>query len=212
MAKEIKTGPGVEELPPAGDERREVLKAREDSLQEQAEALASEREVYALDPNKMEIENELAQYFDELQVNDADPNYAYCWVQTGGSGRHVQRKLYMGWEVVKGNDPEAAALKGTDTTRRLGDVLLMKIHKDRKKVIDMREDYKKSQQELGVAGALEELQDKYAKYGARIHVASGAMAQQVGRMGNQALAQQQATRQMDQWIRQGRMPGMVMEQ
>jgi len=208
MAKrEMETG-----LPPAGDERREVLKEREDVLQEQAEVLADSQERYAVDLSKMEIENELAYYFDELEVAGALPEYAYVWVQSAGNGRHVQRKLSYGWEVVQGNSPEAAALKGNDTTRRLGDVILMRIHKDRKRMLDARDDYRKRQQQEGAAGALQEVADKYARYGARVHIASGDDAASVGRQAMHGMAEQAATRQTDQWLRQGRMPGMPMPQ
>lgn len=198
------------DLPPPGDERREVLKEREDVLQEAAERLANEREVEAIDPKAFEVENELAQHFDELEVHDADPNYTYCWVQSGGNGRHIQRKLYQGWEVVQGNDPAAAALKHVDTTRRLGDVLLMKIGKDRKRLLDQREDYKRRLQEEGVAGGLQELQDKYAQLGAKAGVINDEAL--MTRMANKAAARQVGAKQMETWIRQGRVPGMTMGQ
>ncbi len=199
-------------LPPAGFEREEVLKEREDVLQEQAETLASQQEVGTIDPRKLEVENELAYYFDELEVPGALPDYHYAWAQSGQNGRYIQQKLYLGWEVVQGNSPEAVGLKGTDTTRKLGDVLLMRIRKDRKKLVDMREDYKRKQQEEGVVGNLLDIGDRYAKYGARVTVANGPDASQIGRLAAQQAAGQLADKQTDRWLREGRMPGMVMPQ
>jgi len=196
-------------LPPPGAERREVLKEREDVLQEAAETLAAQREVETINPKVLEVESELAQHFDELEVIGADPDYAYCWVLTGFGGRHVQRKLFQGWEVVQGNDPAAAALRHVDTTRRLGDVILMKIHKDRKHLLDMREDHKKRMQEGAVTGTLEDLQEKYARLGIKVHTPGYISEELMSRMANTASARQLAGRQMDTWLRQGRVPGMT---
>lgn len=212
MAKRIDYGESAEQLPAAGYERQEILKEREDVLQEAGETLADKQELQAINPRAFEVENELAYYFDELEVVGKQADYCYAWVLSAQNGRHVQQKLYLGWEVVQGNSPEAAGLKGTDTTRRLGDVILMRIHKDRKRLVDMREDYKRRQQEEGVVGNLRDIGDRYARYGARITIANGAEASQVGRLAAQQAASQIADRQTDQWLREGRMPGAVMPQ
>ena len=88
----------------------------------------------------------------------------------------------------------------------------MRVHKTRKKLIDLREDYKRRQQEEGVVGNLLDVGERYAKHGARVTVANGADAAQVGRLATQQAAQQIATQKTDQWLREGRMPGMAMSQ
>ena len=109
---------GPSELPPAGDEQRDELKRRADDLAERAETIGLDGG--RVDPSAFRVENELAQHFNELDVNDADPAYAYCWVQAGYAGRFIKMKLTEGWEVVQGDMPEASELRGmgADTDRK----------------------------------------------------------------------------------------------
>ncbi len=124
-------------LPPPGDERREKLAQREDALEKKAEELSEKMEAYSLDPSKLKVENELAQHFDfslktMLKVTNAKPDRAYCWANHSAQhGFDVTAKMSIGWQVVKGNDPECEEHKGTDTTRRIGDLILMWMPKDR---------------------------------------------------------------------------------
>lgn len=193
-------------LPPAGYERDEELKQREDALQEQAELAAEQVDVGRANPKVFHVDNELAQWFDELDVNGAQDEYAYSWTPTHTYGRFVQQKLYKGWEIVQGDMPEARALKHTDTTRKLGDVILMRIKKDRKAMLDKREDYKRAQQELGVSAQLQELADRY---GTRIIDQEEMDPGQLRRLEAQARARGRAGKMMDKWLRDGRMPGMT---
>src|ERR1700752_2160460 len=121
------------DLPPAGYARDEELARRTDTLEEAAEALAEERQTEAIDPSKLEVESELAQHFDELSVSGQLPEYHYVWVNFGFYMRFVKQKQAQGYEVVQGDMPEAMELKGmlADTTRRLGDCILMRVRKDR---------------------------------------------------------------------------------
>lgn len=200
---------GTPDLPPAGHERDELLKVREDALQEQAEIRAAQGEREAIDPAKVRVESELAQYFDELDVAGRDPAFAYCWVPTHTYGRFVQQKLYKGWEMVQGEMPEARALKHTDTTRKLGDVVLMRIPKARKELLDKREEFKRFQQEEGVSAQLAELAEQHDT---QIIQGGDLDPGHLRRMQAQSHARNRAGRAVDKWIRQGRMPGMVMPQ
>lgn len=211
MAKKvIPQGPGVETLPPAGDEQREILTEREDTLQQAAEERADTTERGSIDPRAFRIESELAQHFNELEVSNQDPAYSYCWVQSGFYGRMVKAKLAEGWEVVQGDLEEAIELKGmgADTTRRLGDVILMRVTKDRHLILKRRERLKREAQELSVTGTLSELAEKYRQLGLVVHTdLKGIHPNTVKTMQVRAQARQTAARTMDHWLRDGRMPG-----
>ena len=194
-------------LPAAGYERNEELKRREDNLQEQAETRASEVEVGAGSILDVKVENELASRFDELEVQGALPEYAYSWTPTHTTGRFVQQKLYKGWVIVQGEMPEAAALKGTDTTRKLGDVILMRIHKDKKAVIDRREEMKKIQQEEGVTSLLQELAERA---NTQIYEGDNISPDMLQRMQRRSEAQTRASKMKDRWIKEGRVPGLAL--
>lgn len=199
---------GPSELPPAGDEQRDELKRRADDLAERAETIGLDGG--RVDPSAFRVENELAQHFNELDVNDADPAYAYCWVQAGYAGRFIKMKLTEGWEVVQGDMPEASELRGmgADTTRRLGDVILMRCRRDRYALLQRREKDKRARMEEGVTGVLRELGEKYRGKGVIVHTDTSTMNEQtVKRMSNRAAAQRTAADQTEQWLREGRMPG-----
>jgi hypothetical protein len=199
-------------LPPPGDERREVLAERTDALAQAAEELAEKEEVYRVDPGAMEVESELAQYFDEFEVSGALDDYAYCWVNcmSNAHGRFVQWKLSRGWEVVCGNMPEALALKQADGTRRLGDVLLMRIRRERKEMLDAINERNRMARAQGVASDLLELGERNRKHGVVVHVDGEIPEETLARMERGAEAQRRGTQAVDKMLRQGRMPGMPM--
>lgn len=126
---------------PAGDARREAMRQVADDLAQAAEEQGVEGG--AIRPDAFEIDNEIAGHFNELEVTNALPEYEYCWVNYNFGGRFIKEKqshrvregsgLQPVWEVVHGEMPEAPELRGigADTTRRLGDVLLMRARKDR---------------------------------------------------------------------------------
>ena len=198
-------------LPPAGDMRRDELKRRADALDEQAETQSAAAEHYAADPKAFRVESELAQHFNELEVSNQDPAYAYCWVNSGSYGRFIKMKLAQGWEVVQGDMPEAVDLKGmgADTTRRLGDVILMRIQKDRKLLLDRQERAHRRAVESGVTSTLEELGQKYRDKGVIVHTdMAGSNPRLLDAMAKRAQARGIVTRTTDQMLREGRMPGV----
>lgn len=206
----IRQGSGVDDLPPAGDAQREMLREREDDLAEAAETLAGAADVHVAKPDAYQIENELAQHFNELEVSNQDPAFAYCWVQSGFYGRMVKMKLTEGWEVVQGDMEEAIELKGmgADTTRRLGDVILMRISRDRYLKLKLREKNKRIAQEQSVTGTLAEMGHKYRDLGLVVHTdLKDLHPQTVSRMAARAEAIGQAEKIQDEWVRQGRVPG-----
>lgn len=173
MSKEIKMGDSA--LPPPGDARREELAKRTDDLQESAEKLADEKEVYKIDPKVMELDRELAQGFDPstmsiMQVSKAQEGWKYAWANSQNqSGIQVMMKKYDGWVVVQGEDPESREHKGTDTLRRIADTLLMKIPEEKYHALLRRDKLKRERIERGVAGELEALGRKHRDKGLIVH-------------------------------------------
>jgi len=166
---------GDSTLPPPGDERKEVLAERQDKLEEKAETLANEQELHAIDPSAMEIEPELARGFDPatmsiMNVTNKQPGWVYSWQNhQSQSGLQVMMKKYDGWIVVSGPDPEAIEHKIADGTRRIADVLLMRIPEERKKALDARDQLKRERTEKGVAADLEHMGRKYRDRGLKVH-------------------------------------------
>jgi hypothetical protein len=119
-------------LPPAGPKRADELSRRLDVLQEKAETAGPE--VESIDPKKLRPDRELQHLFDKydiLTITNPQPGYKYCWAYTGLHGNDIWGKKGEGWEVVQGNDPECREhTMKDDTTRRVGDVLLMRIRVD----------------------------------------------------------------------------------
>jgi len=162
-------------LPPPGDKRREELAKRKDDLQEKAETLANEQEIHNIDPKALEVDRELANLFDPasmsmLTVTDPQPGWVYSWANSQSqSGLQVTMKKAEGWIPVQGNDPECRDKKGSDTLRRVGDVLLMKIPQDRYDLLQRRDELKRERIQRGVAAELEEMGRKHARSGLKVH-------------------------------------------
>lgn len=207
------------ELPPAGDEQREVLKKRKDTLEEKAEKLAEQAETYRFDPSAFEIENEIAQHFNALAVTDAQPGYRYCWVNFMSThGRGVTYKLAKRvggkavWEVVRGDMPENKENESADGTRRIGDVLLMRAREELALALDHYEERKRIMQQEAISSNLMEMGDRYARFGVKVHAEEDLDPRLMHSMAVRAGAKRAAGRVTDSWIRQGRMPGAVMKQ
>ena len=163
------------ELPPPGDERREVLRERQDTLEEAAQQIADDRGIGAIDPNAFKIDRELAQKFDVgrmsmLTVTNPQPGWEYAWANfVNQAGLQVIAKKALGWIVVSGADPECIEHKGTDGTRRVGDVLLLKIPEAKKRQLDQRDAELRRLREASTASELEELGHKYRDKGLKVH-------------------------------------------
>lgn len=206
------TKPEVD-LPPAGYERNEVLAERTDTLAEHAEEVAAALEVESINPNKFKIENEIAQHFDlaslMLKVSEADVTCMYCWVLSGAHGIMITQKQIEGWEVVQGDDPEALSHKGigADTTRRIGDTLLMRIPKDKYLIIERRRRDNANRFDASITAPSERAYELANKHNIPLYDTEDMDARTLKRMMNQASAKKIASRTTDRLIRQGRMPG-----
>ncbi len=161
-------------LPPAGDERREVLAERKDTLEQKAEELSVN--TFTFDPAKLNPDREIRHELSSLHVTNADPAYAYKWVRdanslTGGPDQQVVRaigrsvtydgKVYPTWEIVKGPMVEAAERRQHDGTRRVGDTILLRCHKNTKQIIDYEDSQKSKKMEQAVDSDLKEMAQKY---------------------------------------------------
>lgn len=209
-----KGGGGAETLPPPGDARRETLRERADQLEEAAETAAPEGG--RIDPRAFEVDREIAQWtrgeVNSLSVTGALPERRYCWVPTDQHGLYVKLKAAQGWAVVQGDDPEALELRGigADTTRRLGDCILMWIRADRYLLLQRAAAAHQRAQEEGVNAALYDLADK-AKTTIREFDAplSPTSARAVNRRVIRRAAARAGGRHLfDRALRKGTVPGM----
>ena len=206
----IKTGNDQTPLPDPGHERREALKMRLEKLNAEAAELSAELEVEGVDPSKVEPDREIIRHFNsgDLPVSNRQDGFEYCWVfadpRNNMAGRHVFKKRYQGWEVVTGNMPESADHRHVDGTRRVGDVLLMRIRYDR--YVKLRREERKTleRREAGVAEGFMELGAKHAHHGIKVYdtVPDNAM-----KHAQATAAQERATRMTDKWVKGGNMPG-----
>lgn len=150
--------PGTAILPPAGHARKEELKKRTDILE--AKAAHDFANVEAIDPDAIEIERELAQHFNELNVANAEPGFVYKWVNYTSNGGIAIRQAIAPperWQVVTGDMPEATDLKASDGTRKLGDVMLVRMPKKRYDILERLRAEKNARQQQGHESNLREL-------------------------------------------------------
>lgn len=114
---------------PRGFARNEENRRRTDSLAEQASK--DSENAGSINPDKLEIDNDIAQYLDPFDgnwyISNRQPGRFYVGVKKDPIIISMYRR--MGYEPVKENDPEAIEYKGQDaaggsTLRGLGDVLL----------------------------------------------------------------------------------------
>lgn len=110
------------------EKEEEVLAEREDKTPDEAKAKAEEL---------AEFESKVLQILSQgvtthaLNVQDADPNKRYVWVREDGDA--ISRMKSLGYVVEK---EEGEGMHGTgDGTRRVGDVILMSISRDRYEII-----------------------------------------------------------------------------
>lgn len=212
---------------PAGDARREAMRQVADDLAEEAEARSAEGG--AIDPRALRIENEIAQHFNELSVTGALPGYEYAWINfTHQGGKMVNMKLAHRvvvdgdlvpvWEVVQGDMKEALSQKGlmADTTRRLGDVLLMRAPRDRAMAWRKMMTARQRALEGAPEAALQELSDKYAHLGVKVHTGinfddpSSTLAKAMSsRAGYRSQLQAMAMQMVDAALRTGSVPGIA---
>jgi len=209
-------GGGTESLPPAGDERREVLARRADALVEKAEELGAAGG--QIDPDAFHIENEIGRYFNHLEVPHRQEGYAYKWEQRDPNNRfgnfHFLAAQTQGWERVLFGDPDAKGLehcRHPDGSIIVGDTILMRIRYDR--YIQLRRaEYHLARRQEGAIDS--ELMDIAGRRGVRVLKDEEIGGKEHGRWSAaqesraaHAAAQKLALQELDKQIRGGHVPG-----
>lgn len=129
-----KGGGGLADLPPAGDQRRDVLAERKDQLEEQAAGLNEMGGTVREDVFR-DIDSEIGSAFNEMDPPHKRPDYRYKWVyrdQHSRNGMHAfTHARAQGWEPVRHNDPDGKDMSHCVTTAEgflvVGDTILMRV-------------------------------------------------------------------------------------
>jgi len=143
-------------------------------------------------------------------VSNEQPEYIYCWVYAGQHGLQVNQKKIEGWEVVQGDDPEAVEHQGigADTTRRVGDVILMRITKDRHLLVERRRRENAERFNLSQTTISPEARRLAEQNGIPVYDADALNPQLLDKMNKRSQARQIAGNKINQLLREGRMPGV----
>lgn len=204
------------DLPPAGHQRAEVLKARTDTLEAAAEQRAETLGKATIDPRTFRVVPELQAQLSSLMVTNALPDKVYAWVycpnvQTPAANIMVQQKLAETvfdesntpcptWEVVKSDHPEALERKDVFGYRRIGDVILMRCDRAKWEAL---EQYRKFKAERALASSGDAINALSEKYGIKVYdnlKDSPALRSQMG--------QRLASEKFDRAVRDGTVPGV----
>lgn len=210
---------GVQEgLPPAGHERRELERKSQDQLQAEAERVAQQMMRGTLDASKLDIVNDIANKTHFLTVSNAQPGWVYAWVSKNRFSQHIQMAKSLGWVTVQADDPEALELRGgagtgtPDTTRQLGDVILMKIPEERYIVLKAMEVKRQRDRQKAAVAGLRELGEQ--NRGKGFIVRPFGMEDPDGDLSGPAVeprsftSKRGAMRMIDRHLRDGSVPGM----
>jgi len=211
-----------ESLPARGHARREEELRRQDRLQAEAERIAAQIQAGTVDPRQLDIVNDIANKTQYLSVSNPDPAFVYGWMSKNRHGQHVQAMRQLGWTTVQGDDPECIELKGTlggtspGTTRELGDVILMKIPRERYLVIKALEIAKQRNLQKASTSALYEMGEKYRNKG--IIVRPFRMEDPDGDLSGPEMkprrftSKEKAMQMMSDHLKSGTVPGMEINQ
>lgn len=200
---------GIAGLPPAGDGRREEMKKRFDKLEEQGEIKF--KDVGKIDPEKMKPDNEILGLINKvpnlLGISNPQEGRKYKWVYVGINGYFITQARFQGWVPVQGDDKEAIERIWTDTTRKLGDTILMWIEEGKYKELEQADFQKRMLQQRSITAELEEAGEKTG-----VRVSRGFRnADMLRRLQEQSFARQMAEKRFKQMIQDGRIPGMEIE-
>lgn len=211
------------DLPPSGAARDDVLAERTDALEEAAEKRAAALDVGVADPKVFAPDRELQNLIrthNMLEISKPVTGFEYGWVYTGQHQYFVTQKKSLGWQVVQGDDPECRhAMIKEDTTRRIGDVILMRIPRALFQQLEADAARRRDRLDETIMTDVEAIAAKYphllkvrrdldqVKVGGRSlselmeQRASAATAANIG-------ARQVAGQKVDRMVREGTVPGM----
>lgn len=212
-ADELAAANAPVDLPPPGHARDEELRRRTDTLEQRAEQIFEN--VGTVDPEVFKKDREIQDMLlksDGLEITHRQPGYMYCWVNyVNQQANRVWQKKALGWEMVQGNLPECVEFKREDGTRRIGDVLLMRIRMDFHMILEQRNEERRRRQQLGVSSEVRRIAQAYPKAFGQVQTSDegGPLAQTVLQRGEAtAAAQRTAAHHVDAMLRRGTVPGL----
>lgn len=202
----------TEPLAAPGHKRDEQLRVQADQLEQQAEEMSAQSGMGVIDPNALlpddEIQSLLAREADE--VTNKVPGYCYRWVNVeypaNARGRHVIELQTQGWQVVKGDNPESIEYTTTDSTRKLGDCILMRIDARRKAAIDRQ--YEQLNAKRSGSDQVAALSDKYGIKVVPYNDMSSEAKTRLERQAAVQFAKRAAEQRVHQDLRNGTVPGV----
>ena len=168
------TTPGTTALPPPGHSRDEVLRMRQDHLQQLIQQRGEQIAFGLLDPRHLKVDPDIARYYaDILQVTPAKADRIYCWVETGlrnNHPEHVHHKQMQGWLFVLENDAECPDLPRTpEGHRRLGTTVLMWL--DIERYVELKaHEHAAALKQRGDINNADRMLDIAAKHGAQVKI------------------------------------------
>ena len=195
-------------LPPPGHNRRELLKRRTEDLEQQAEGLP---EGYAIDERSMRADYNLRRQLISMErVSKEQPGWEYAWVDPTNNMLFTMAQN-NGWEVVKGEMPEAWEHRDVNGYRRIGDVILVRIRADRREQLRMLDEMATERQKEAVTERLEELGQRFQRAGGKIHTNISTMDPRMAQtIMNRAGARELAFRDLGDKLKAGTIPGAEM--
>lgn len=201
-------------LPPPGQERREVLAERKDTLEEKAENSGVETgkiPEHLLEPDR-EIQDMIQK--DYLAIGINHPYLKTKWVNyVNQHGTKIWEEKAKGWVVIDSNliheFPDAKDFQREDGTIRVGDVLLMCMRIDRYQQMQEREKEQQRRQQFGVEAEVHALAEKHGDIFKNVHTDNtGTIPANVrSRMESQA-ASKTAVRHIGNKMKEGAVPGI----
>ena len=202
--KSRSTSQGIVHLPPAGNARQEVLKARTDQLAEAAETKAAQLGAESIPHEALEPDYEIINNFDGLAVSEKQPSFIYKWVlfdnPIANKGYWVNQAKISGWQVVCGDMPEAKEHEIVGGMRKIGDTVLMRIPAARYAVLEAKERASIEARERAVNSNLMELG---RKRGVIVKVDEGLDKKTLNTMEARARGSMAATQKFDRALRDG---------
>jgi len=228
---------GWRTLPPPGHERDEELRRRKDELDQKGALLAEQLGTERVDPAKLEPDYNVRSesYADkygnlrqdgELEISNMQPGMKYAWIRrdfygTGTSNWQTTYMRRMGWEVVRGDMPEAQDRSAADGTRHNQDCHLMRIPTELDDENCRKNRIYRQWRETGVSQELLEQADKHGNNIWTMENAppalQAALSARLSSRGvsanpavNQMAAKHLALRALDRNIRAGTLPGLQM--
>lgn len=156
----------ADKLASAGYKRREQLARRLDNLNQVAEKLSEDTGIYKIDTNKLKDEPEILKHLNfnnfTFEVDNPVEGYCYLWERDNHNSiayrKQQARSLlgagHAGWEVVNRDMPEAPELLHVDGSRKIGDVVLMRIKRDSYELIQKRLLLMNKYREMSITGPL----------------------------------------------------------